>query len=68
MRARRVGGRCAVRNALCGVPGLGRARLTPITITAGSDRMLMLPTLSAAGFKLDGQGGTNALDYPQLAS
>jgi len=29
VRARRVGGRCAVGNALCGVPGLGRARLTP---------------------------------------
>jgi len=38
---------------------------TPITINsgAGDDTMLMLPTLSAAGLKFDGQGGTNTLDY-----
>ncbi|HZL87508.1 MAG TPA: hypothetical protein VFB96_03955 [Pirellulaceae bacterium] len=28
----------------------------------------MLPTLSAAGLKLDGQGGTNTLDYSAYTS
>jgi Ca2+-binding RTX toxin-like protein len=43
---------------------------TPININAGAgdDTMLMLPTLSAAGLKLDGQGGTNSLDYSAYAS